>query len=160
MKKHFTVLFVLLGILVIGCSLPSDESLIRRFQVSHADFQQLQRMVDEDNLDGRIHADYADPHLPDARLAEYRKLMRSAGIMRLWAHGKAKPLELVVDATGWLSHGDYKGYSYNPLEQRPPSASLDISCFETAEAKKEGERACSAVRSLGGGWWLLRYEYR
>ena len=111
MKQHFTVLFALLGILAIGCSLPSDESLIRRFQVSHADFQQLQRMVDEDNLDGRIHADYADPHLPDARLAEYRKLMRSAGIMRLWAHGKAKPLELVVDATGWLSHGDYKGYA-------------------------------------------------
>jgi len=153
-------LLVLLGILLIGCSLlPSDRSLIRRFHASHADLEQLQRMVDEDNLVGRIHANYADPHLSDARLAEYRKHMRAAGIMRLWAYGRAKPLELVVDANGWLDAGESKGYWYDPSEQQPSSASLDNSCFEIANAKKE-DRFCSAVRSLGGGWWLLRYEYR
>jgi len=115
-------------------------------------------MADEDNLDGRIHADYADPHLPNARLAEYRKLMMASGIMRLWGNGRSKPLEMIVDANGFLSHGDYKGYLYNPSESRPSSASLDGSCFDLPEAKKT-KRFCSAVHSLGGGWWLLRYEY-
>ena len=116
-------------------------------------------MVDEDNLEGRIHAAYADPQVPDARLAEYRKLMGSCGVMRLWAHGRSKPLELVVDANGWLAQGDYKGYWYNPQQPQPASASLDGSCTDLPEARKTG-RSCSAVPSLGGGWWLLRYEYR
>jgi hypothetical protein len=42
-------------------------------------------MADEDNIDGRIHADYADPHLPVARLTEYRNLMKAADVTRLYA---------------------------------------------------------------------------
>lgn len=146
-----TSFFLLL--FLFGCSLPSDNALIQRFQGSHNDLERLRQMVDEDNLDGRIHADYADPHLPDVRLAEYRKLMRAAGIMRLWAHGRSKPLELIVDANGWLAEGEYKGYTYDPSEQQPSSASLDISCFEIAQARKEG-RFCSANAAsvTAGGW--------
>jgi hypothetical protein len=120
---------------------------------------QLRQMVYEDNLDGRLHADYADSHLPDARLAEYRSLMRATGVMRLWGHGRSRPLELLVDANGWLNQGQYKGYWYDPSGPQQSSSSLDDSCFEIAEARKE-ERYCSAVRTLGDGWWLLRYEYR
>jgi hypothetical protein len=70
-------------------------------------------MIDVDNLDGRIHADYADPKLPAARLEEYRVLLRDVGVMRLWAHGKSKPFELVADTNGFLSQGDYKGYLFD-----------------------------------------------
>ena len=116
-------------------------------------------MIDEDNLDGRIHADYADPKLSVARLAEYRSLLRNAGVMRLWAHGSSKPFELVVDGSGFLSQGDYKGYLYDPAPQNPPLPSLDDSCFDT-EQIPASQRFCSGVRNLGNGWWLIRYEYR
>jgi len=66
---------------------------------------------------------------------------------------------LVVDSNGWLDEGEYKGYLYDLSEQQPSSASLDVSCFEITEARKK-DRFCSAVRSLGEGWWLVRYEYR
>lgn len=158
-QRLYTAGILLLMLLLPSCDLPSDSALIRRFRSSHAELERLRQMADEDNVDGRIHADYADPHLPDARLAEYRKLMSSAGIVRLWAHGRAKPLELVVDANGFLAQGDYKGYWYDPGEQQASSPSLDDSCFNLASAKKTA-RFCSAVRSLGDGWWLLRYEYQ
>lgn len=116
-------------------------------------------MIDEDNLEGRIHADYADPKVSPSRLEEYRSLLRDAGVIRLWAHGKSKPFELMVDGTGFLAQGDYKGYLYDPAPQTPPAPSLDDSCFDTAKIP-DTQRSCSAVRSLGNGWWLLRYEYR
>jgi hypothetical protein len=153
------VVNVCLLLFVSGCSLPSDSSLIQQFQGSQAELEQLRRMVDQDNLDGRIHADYADPHLPEARLAEYRRLLKATGVMRLWAHGRAKPLELIVDGDGWLAQGDYKGYLYDLEAQKVSSASLDASCFDVADSKKT-QRFCSAFRTLGAGWWLVRYEYR
>ncbi|PYX94311.1 MAG: hypothetical protein DMG71_12930 [Acidobacteria bacterium] len=60
-------------------------------------------MIDEDNLEGRIHADCDDPKLAPARLDQYRSLMRNTGVMRLWAHGKSKPFELILAlcATAW-----------------------------------------------------------
>lgn len=158
-QSLYTAVALLLPLLLCGCDLPSDGALIHRFQTFHADFERRRQMVDEDNIDGRIHKDYADPHLVDARLAEYRKLMSADGIMRLWGHGRTKPLELIVDGNGFLAQGDYKGYLYDPGEQQPSSDSLDDSCFNLGSAKKT-ERSCSAVRSLGGGWWLIRYEYR
>ena len=116
-------------------------------------------MAYEDNISGRIHADYADPKLTETRLGEYRRLMKASGIVRLYGNGKGQPLELMVDTSGFLAQGDYKGYLYDPSESAPSSASLDDSCFNIADAKKD-ERFCSAVHSLGNGWWLLRYEYR
>jgi len=144
---------------LVGCDLPADATLIAQFKRSHNDIEHLRQMAEEDDIHGRIHAGYADPKLPQARLDEYRRLMSASGIMRLYANGRQPPLELMVDGTGFLAQGDYKGYLYNPSESARSAASLDDSCFDIAEAKKE-ERFCSAVRSLGDGWWLVRYEYR
>jgi hypothetical protein len=116
-------------------------------------------MIDEDSLEGRIHAGYSDPKLSSLRLEEYRSLLRDTGVMRLWAHGKTKPFELIIAGTGFLAQGDYKGYLYDPAPQNPPPSSLDDSCFETAQIP-DSQRFCSGVRSLGNGWWLIRYEYR
>jgi hypothetical protein len=157
-RANIVVVFLCL-LAIAGCDLPSDASLIRQFQRSRQDFERLRQMADEDNIQGRIHSDFADPKLSDVRLTEYRRLMKGSGIVRLYASGRGKPLELIVDANGFLAQGDYKGFWYNPAESRPPAASLDESCFDIAEATKQ-ERSCSAVLSLGEGWWLIRYEYR
>jgi hypothetical protein len=151
---------ILLSLLsLVGCDLPADEVLIAQFKRSRNDIEHLRQMAEDDDIHGRIHASYADPKLPDARLNEYRRLMSASGIMRLNANGRQKPLELMVDANGFLAQGDYKGYLYDPSESGGSAGSLDDSCFDIAEAKKQ-ERFCSAVRSLGDGWWLIRYEYR
>jgi hypothetical protein len=142
-------------------SLPSDQVLITRFSQKRPEFERLRQMVGEDNLEGRIHADYADPKLPSSRLGEYRSLLRAAGVMRLLAHGKSEPFELVAAGTGFLAQGDYKGSMYNPAKPKPPrvSPSLDNSCFDTPQIS-DGDRSCSMARFLDDGWWLIRYEYR
>src|SRR5437588_905047 len=60
------------------------------------ELERIRQMIDEDNLEGRIHADCDDPKLAPARLDQYRSLMRNTGMMRLWAHGKSKPFELIL----------------------------------------------------------------
>jgi hypothetical protein len=116
-------------------------------------------MVDEDNLQGRVHADCAAPHLPAAQLAGYRRLMRADGILRLGGQGRSKPLDLLVDSNGWLGEGEYRGDSYDPSALQKSAASLDHSCWEIPEATKI-DRHCSAVRALGDGWWLVEYGFR
>jgi len=141
---------------ISGCGrLSSDAKLISNFHNHQGTFDQLQRMVNEDDLQGRIHASYADPKLPEDRLARYRSLMAESGVMRLWAQGKSKPIEFIVDATGFLDEGDYKGYLFSMSNETPASKSLDESCYSA----KSQDRYCSAVRPLGANWWLLRYEY-
>jgi hypothetical protein len=152
-----SILFLLT--FLCACDLPSDHTLITRFKQKRPDLERIRQMIDEDNLDGRIHADYADPKLSSSRLEEYRSLLRDTGVMRLWAHGRSKPFELVVDGTGFLEQGDYKGYLYDPAPQNPPLASLDDSCFQAGQIP-DSQRFCSGVRNLGNGWWLIRYEYR
>jgi hypothetical protein len=142
-----------------ACDLPSDHALITRFGQKRSQLERIRQMIDEDNLEGRIHADYADPKLPSSRLEEYRSILRDTGVVRLWAHGKSKPFELMVNGTGFLAQGDYKGYLYDPAPQTPRSDSLDDSCFATMKIPST-QRSCNSVRSLGDGWWLLRYEYR
>jgi len=156
--RSLTGILLLLACLS-ACDLPSDYALITRFSEKRGELERIRQMIDEDNLEGRIHAGYADPKVSPSRLEEYRSLLRDAGIIRLWAHGKSKPFELMVDGSGFLAQGDYKGYLYDPAPQIPPAPSLDDSCFNAATIL-DTQRSCSAVRNLGNGWWLLRYEYR
>jgi hypothetical protein len=156
--KALIVLSVSLALLC-ACDLPNDQKLITRFSQKRPGLERIRLMIDEDNLEGRIHEDYADPQLPSSRLDSYRTLLRDIGVMRLWAHGKSKPFELIVAGTGFLGEGDYKGYLYDPAPQNPTAPSLNDSCFEVEEIS-DTQRFCSAVRNLDKNWWLIRYEYR
>jgi len=159
--KSLISILLFLAFLCACDSLPSDQALITRFSQKRPELERLRQMINEDNLEGRIHADYADPKLSASRLKEYRSLLRDAGVMRLWAHGKSDPFELIVAGTGFLAQGDYKGYLYNPAKPQPPPVppSLDNSCFDTTQMA-DGERSCRVARFLDDGWWLIRYEYR
>jgi hypothetical protein len=141
------------------CDLPSDRELTDSFVQKRTEFENLRKMVEEDDLEGRIHAQYADPKLSPERLEQYRALMKDIGVMRLWANGKKEPFELIVDGTGFLAQGDYKGYMFNPEKPAPFFQSLDRSCFESNQILQT-ERSCRAASSLDNGWWLIRYEYR
>jgi hypothetical protein len=146
------IILLFLAFLCGACdSLPSDQALIARFGQKRPELERLRRMIDEDNLEGRIHADYADPKLSSSRLEEYRSLLRDSGVMRLWAHGKSEPFELIVAGTGFLAQGDYKGYMYNPAKPQPPPVppSLDNSCFDTPQMS-DGQRFCNVARFLDG----------
>jgi hypothetical protein len=144
------------ALLSSGCGgLSSDAKLIGSFHNHRGRLEQLRMMVAEDDLQGRIHATYADPKLPAERLSQYRNLMATSGVTRLWAKGRANPIEFIVDATGFLSQGEYKGYLFSMNTETPDSASLDQSCREEASY----QRSCRAVRPLDVHWWLLRYEY-
>jgi hypothetical protein len=142
----------------------TDAELTRRFAVSRNNLETVRQMVNEDDLNGvrgRIGLAYGPTHIAAERLAEYRRLLSSVGYGRLWPQGRDKPFEITVDSTGFLDVGDYKGYYYSPEKEKTPTApSLDHSCFEIPNASSKDGKYCHAYRSLGGGWWLLRYEYR
>jgi hypothetical protein len=159
--KPLIILLFLAAFLCACDSLPSDQALIARFGQKRPELERLRRMIDEDDLKGRIHAHYADPKLSSSRLEKYRSLLRDAGVMRLSAHGKSEPFELIVAGTGLLAQDDYKGYMYNPVKPQPSPVppSLDNSCFDTPQMS-DGQRFCNVSRFLDGGWWLIRYEYR
>lgn len=143
--------------------LVSDAELVRMFQRSRSDLEKLRQMVNEDDLKGipdRIGVGYGPKDMPAERLAEYRRLLSSVSYERLWANGREQPFEIVVDGTGFLSVGDYKGYYYSPKKEEPIVSSLDHSCFKPPNAKSSDPRFCNALRPLGDGWWLIRYEYK
>jgi hypothetical protein len=142
-----------------SCDLATDRDLTDRFVQKQPDFESLRKMIEEDDLEGRIGRDYADPKLSPERLERYRALMKDIGVIRLWAHGKREPFELIVDGTGFLAQGDYKGYMFNPEKPALFSQSLDNSCFQSNQIP-QNQRSCSAASSLDNGWWLIRYEYR
>lgn len=155
-------LLLLLGLFVLTLwrcgpgALPSDARLKKQFELHRQELERLRQMVIDDNLNSRIHEQYVDDQtLSPKRVAEYRQLMKSAGIVRLWAQGGGKPIEFLVDATGFLDVGTYKGFSYAEHQEGHIAKSLDYSC-QPPNAK---ERYCDAVQSLGGHWWLVRYEY-
>ena len=93
---------VLLCVVLWRCNrLVPGAELRTAFWAHRGELEQLRRMANEDHLTGRVHATYVDAkHLSEARVREYRRLMKECGVVRLWAHGEQ--LEMLVDATGML----------------------------------------------------------
>jgi hypothetical protein len=61
----------LLFAFLAGCDpLSSDQDLISHLSRMRPELERIRQMIEEDNLNGRIHADYADPRLPPARLEQ------------------------------------------------------------------------------------------
>jgi hypothetical protein len=137
-------------------TLPTDAALRQQFKGAQQHLFRLQQMVDQDRLQGRVHARYVDAkRLSPERVAEYRRLMKMSGITRLWA-SDSESTEFLVDAVGMLDVGTYKGFSCSKKEREPVAASLDVSCMPH-ESKA---RYCDAFQRLDEDWWLIRYEYR
>jgi hypothetical protein len=143
---------VLLCVVLWRCNrLVPDAELRTAFWAHRGELEQLRRMANEDHLTGRVHATYVDAkHLSEARVREYRRLMKECGVVRLWAHGEQ--LEMLVDATGMLDVGTYKGYEWEAAQKRPLARTLDEPCA--------GGKYCEAAIPLEGNWWIVRYEFR
>jgi hypothetical protein len=142
-----------------ACDLPTDHELTVRFNQRRSEFEEIKQMIQDDDLEGRVHADYADPKLTPVRLEQYRMLMKDTGVIRLWAHGMKEPFELIAGGSGFLEQGDCKGYMFNPEKPQPFLQSLDHSCFDSSQIPGT-ERSCRAASTLDDAWWLIRYEYR
>jgi hypothetical protein len=153
----------LLGFLCLAClglwrcnRLPSDAASREQFKRSRKDLERLREMAGKDYLYGRIAATYIDQdRLPADRVKEYRRLLKASGVKVLSAQGPWLPVEFMVDATGFLNSGTYKGFRYSEREEAPVAESLDVSCMKPALKI----RFCHVVRRLDGNWWLFRYEY-
>lgn len=143
---------VLLSLLLWRCNrLVSDADLRAGYWAHRGELEQLRWMVREDKLQGRVHATYVDAkHLSEGRLREYRRLLKECGVGRLWVTGER--MELVVDATGMLDVGTYKGFEWEPEQKSPVVRSLDVPCAEG--------RFCNAAIPLEGNWWMVRFEFR
>jgi hypothetical protein len=135
------------ALLISGCNRePSDRLLVSDFHRHYPELEELRKMIDEDDLNGRIHADYSDRQLPLPRLDRYRALMKKTGVTRIWANGRDKDIDMTVWATGMLDVGTYKGYYFSREKQTPVMETLEKSCFDGM--KDERQRHCSGFRPL------------
>ena len=156
----------LLAVVVLFCvvlwrcnRLVPDAELRAGYWAHKGDLEQLRRMAKEDYLNGRVHATYVDTgakHLSEARLREYRRLMKECGVAVLHGNGLVDRVAFTVDATGILDVGTYKGYEWTPEQKRPLARTLDVPCVP---AEPRG-RYCDAAVPLERNWWMVRDEFR
>jgi hypothetical protein len=139
----------LAGLLSWSLSPPSDAGMFRHFSRREAAFEQLARMAEEDPQVWRIGSNFTDPDnraelgLSDQRIAQYRALLRQAGV-RVVIH-RREPNYIVFsywDFGSAISESDSKGFAYSTERLEPIVPSLDF---------RKGYRRIH-------GHWYLYYE--
>ena len=132
------VIVVLLCFVVTGCGLvlplPSDSSLLARFEEAEPDFNRLLEMFEEDSNVARVLPEFLlsgeltpiSEGLPLARWNEYRELLVKLGIKHGIARREESPCHvfLIASARGG-SIGEYKGFAYCDAAPAPLFQSLD-----------------------------------
>jgi hypothetical protein len=133
----------------------SDEDLIDNFHANRSEFDRLLGMVMEDKSLYRVDHNWTEPGqpesvgIPQARIDEYRKLMKKLGILRGFSASRARK---DVDVEFFSSFEGYaKGYLY---AKRPPhdlGANLD-------DVIQKG--LLYGSRHIEGDWYLFyRKDY-
>jgi len=104
--------------------------------------------------------------IPGCRLLAWSSSARYCGRLREALVGKWKGAalraELIIDTTGFLDVGGYKGYIYTNQRSRSHPrlhrrstivASIHLKC-------PNDKRSCGVARFLDDGRWRIRYESR
>jgi len=137
---------------------PSDNQLLSNFARHRSAFEQLARMVQTDKGLQWVDVDWASPSntstvgVSPARLAEYRSLLRRAGVPKGFQVGDT-PNE--IDFYSWvtgsvLSDDTFKGYAYCAKPPVHRLRSLD-------NYQPGSENVEIAYRHIQGQWYLF-YE--
>ncbi len=169
--SSWLICFVILVIAGFGCGpskLPSDQSLIQRFETRRDSFEKLLEMFKSDRSLGRVAYDFTrtasffercegadawngkEIEVSNSRLREYRSLFSelelSAGIEGYCQ----KDFVTFIGATQGLSiSGSSKGFAY--IEKPPKLIVEDLDSYFS-----EDRRSFIAFRRIEGNWYLYR----
>ena len=156
------LIVLLVWIIRIGMTPPSDQRLMSNFDKHEATFSKLIEMLKTERDLIRVDQDWTEPKDPKtigvspARITTYRELLREARVPR-GLH--SEPFRYEVDFFYWtigsaISSVTTKGYAYRT---RPP-----IEVLNTLDGfrpdPKDADDAVKVYRHIRGNWYLF-YEY-
>jgi hypothetical protein len=156
------LMVLLVWIIRIGITPPSDQRLLSNFDKHEATFDKLIEMLKTDRNLIRVDQDWTEPKDPEtigvspARITSYRKLLSEARVPR-GLHSELFTYE--VDFFYWtvgsaISSDTTKGYTYRT---RPPMEVLNtLDGFHPDP--KNADDAVKVHRHVRGNWYLF-YEY-
>ena len=161
--SNAAILMVLLvWIIRIGMTPPSDQRLLSNFDKHEATFNKLMEMLKTDRDLIRVDQDWTEPKNPEtigvspARITRYREMLKEARVPR-GLH--SEPFTHEVDFFYWMigsaiSSDTTKGYAYRT---RPPMEVLNtLDGFHSYP--KNADEAVKVYRHVRGNWYLF-YEY-
>ena len=130
----------------------SDEIMLSRFHEHRAEFERLREMAVEDDLMRRVDDTWTDPaNLPDARVAEYRRLFKLVETPRgISKYRDKNQLVFLASTLGWVASGSSKGYLYSP-GKRPSGKFIE----SLNDYEKLRERDVYFLRQIEGDWYLF-----
>ena len=156
------LMVVLVWIIRIGMTPPSDQRLLSNFDKHESTFNKLIDMLETDGDLVRVDENWTDPEhpatigVPPARIATYRLLLREARVPRGF---RSEAFMYEVDFYYWgigsaISSDTTKGYAYRTRPSIETLSSLD----GYRPDPKNADDTIKVYRHIRGNWYLF-YEY-
>lgn len=150
------------GMLCAGCERaadhPSSARLQQQWRDHHTDLEQLVKMFRADKALNRVAPDFTRPDDPSsigvtsARIAEYRQLLRKAGVATgIEGYNDKDAITFIVSALGLGISGSGKGFAY--LEGTPELLVPDLDAHISQAHAKHAE-SFTAYQRISGDWYL------
>ncbi len=137
-----------------GAVAPSDAAMIAHWEKHRATLDQITDMLRRDPALNRLGLTWSDPddperaHVPAARIADYRDLMREASIISV-SRGH-RSVQFLFYASGLSVNGFGKGFV-----RGEPSRYAEIVDGDLDKAAVDRKKVLFQ-RPIGDGWWLQR----
>lgn len=133
---------------------PSDVAMIAHWEKHRATLDQITEMLRRDPALNRLALTWSDPddperaHVPAARIADYRDLMREAAIIRV-SRGH-RSVQFLFYASGQSVSGFGKSFVRGEASQYAEIVDGDLDQAATGRTK------VLLQRPIADGWWLQR----
>lgn len=137
-----------------GKPVPSDAAMIDHWKTHRATLDQITDMLRRDPALNRLGLTWSDPddperaHVPAARLADYRDLMREAGIVRV-SRGH-RSVQFLFYASGGSVSGFGKSFVRGEASRYAEIVDGDL------DKAAAGRTKLLLQRPIAEGWWLQR----
>lgn len=137
-----------------GAAVPSDAAMIAHWKQHRATLDQITDMLRRDPALNRLGLTWSDPddperaHVPAARIADYRDLMREASIISV-SRGH-RSVQFLFFRSGVSVNGFGKGFV-----RGEPSRYAEI-VDDDLDKAATGRKKVLFQRPIADGWWLQR----
>lgn len=137
-----------------GPKTPSDQAMIAHWDKHRQTLDQITEMLRHDPALNRLGMDWSDPddpgraHVPPARIADYRDLMREASIISV-SRGH-RSVQFLFHASGLSVSGFGKSFVRGEASRYAEVIDSDL------DAAAAGRPKVLLQRPIADGWWLQR----
>ncbi len=162
MAKAMLVFIISIVVLFLGLrawmSHPSDESLIKNFEMNQSAFNDLVRMIQQDKGLERVDDNWTSPENPASigisseRITRYREIFGELKLPRgFYSFTNPIRITLLASSSGLSISGSSKGYAF--FENKPDLVVEDLDKYQSSDGL-----SFTAHRHIVGNWYLFYYS--